>query len=297
MLSLKSGAPLTPRCRRRVTSTVVKACVAVRLVFFACSAYALDCDKASSSVEIAICKNDELKKSEAELSALYFRILRTLVGRSHDYLLEEQRSWAANRQHKCENDNRTGGVDLCVRLAIRDRKTNLGARFADVANAWPDERMSNDTANKLFEGEWGEGDYTLYQSGSRVCGFYVFEASNHVYEGHLVADVIGVRAIVKVICGTPDTHNTDKLCPGPNDKVPSQSEGWESRPSVLFVRNGRLFAPLNCFVEGRGCSPKDPSFGLERRTLTQKDPTRLVDEAWLIKCLSDPGFPAEDAVK
>lgn len=69
-------------------------------------AQAIDCTKAASAVERAICTQPDLKAADTKLSAVYFGTLKTLSGRPHDLLQSFQRDFLAARDAACA-DGRT----------------------------------------------------------------------------------------------------------------------------------------------------------------------------------------------
>jgi uncharacterized protein YecT (DUF1311 family) len=63
-----------------------------------CPVYALDCAKASSSVDKLICATPELKKADEEMGAAYFKLLHeTSDAEFHDALIQSQRRWLKTR--------------------------------------------------------------------------------------------------------------------------------------------------------------------------------------------------------
>ena len=87
--------------RKAFSLTAVGVVSVVAAVASADAAAALDCTKAKSDAEKAICGDPSLKAQDAALSRFYFDTLRTLKGSRHDLLISDQRRWLAEDRDAC----------------------------------------------------------------------------------------------------------------------------------------------------------------------------------------------------
>jgi uncharacterized protein YecT (DUF1311 family) len=92
---------------------------------FVSQASAIDCAKAASAVEKAICGSESLRKADATLRDLYFAVLRKLEGARHQLLIDSQRQWLSDRDQECGED-----TDSCVAQAIATRQSVIEVCFA-----------------------------------------------------------------------------------------------------------------------------------------------------------------------
>jgi uncharacterized protein YecT (DUF1311 family) len=97
---------------------------------FVSQASAIDCAKAATVVEKAICGSEALRKADAVLSDLYFSILGKLEGARHQLLIDSQRAWLSDRDQDCADD-----TDSCVAESIATRQSVIEVCFADGTQA------------------------------------------------------------------------------------------------------------------------------------------------------------------
>ena len=91
-------------------------------------AAAMDCSKAKTTVETAICSDDKLKRDDASLSKIYFGDLKwakdnniSIEGKSYDgVLLDGQREWIAKREKTC-GQTASDGIKACIAKFMKDR--------------------------------------------------------------------------------------------------------------------------------------------------------------------------------
>lgn len=111
------------------------------VIAFACfvsaprTALAIDCSKAKTRIDTAICLDDELRQKDSTFSVRYFGALREAKesqfllrdGKSlHDSLIATQRSWLSRRDEKCRN-TAPDQLKLCIDDAITARWEELNA--------------------------------------------------------------------------------------------------------------------------------------------------------------------------
>jgi uncharacterized protein YecT (DUF1311 family) len=251
--------------------------------------HALECKKALTKIEFTICENAELKNIDQITSNLYFNILKTLPSDLKQSLVHDQREWLKARDSLCNNENNIHIFLSCIKDQTKRRKNSLSSRFVDVAYGW-DVKNLNSTKSLAhqFAGNW-QNSYFLYQSKNRICGKWLFTASNLQYEGRLVANINGNRAVIKAVCGRLNSDIT-KECPN-GDKVYS-NEGWKNQVGILFLKKNKLFGDLACVGSSAGCTPQDQSAGLAKNSKNLLDYDNYFNtEPWVKKCLFNPNFP------
>ena len=93
-------------------------------------ASAMECSKAASKIDHAICDDKALKAQDAQLSRDYFEMLKHLSGARHDVLINEQRSWLKTRAEECTNAK--NGLKGCLSEKTGARIKTLGACFGET---------------------------------------------------------------------------------------------------------------------------------------------------------------------
>ena len=119
---------------RRAVVRAIMTLAAVGIAATAAPARAMDCAKARTPIELAICANDKLKAEDARLSQRYFAALKEAKadgflkdGKSqHDALIASQREWLARRDQVC------GGmpadrIGACIADLMRKRTRELSS--------------------------------------------------------------------------------------------------------------------------------------------------------------------------
>lgn len=82
----------------------------------------LDCEKAVSSIESAICRDQELSRQDAKLNMLYRDVRPKLTTMARTALAKQQRIWIIKRDRRCV----TGELD-CLRTQYKERVDQLEA--------------------------------------------------------------------------------------------------------------------------------------------------------------------------
>lgn len=91
----------------------------------------MDCAKATSAVDRAICADKDLKAQDAALGRVYFATLRKLSGRRHDTLIDEQRIWLKSRSEECAAV--ADKLPACLGKKTAARITQISACFGGAA--------------------------------------------------------------------------------------------------------------------------------------------------------------------
>jgi uncharacterized protein YecT (DUF1311 family) len=86
----------------------------------------MDCGRATTIVDKAICASESLRQADAVLSDFYFATLRNIEGARHQLLIASQRLWLAERDRDCREN-----VESCVTQSIAARQTAIAVCFAD----------------------------------------------------------------------------------------------------------------------------------------------------------------------
>lgn len=95
---------------------------------FDAQAASFDCTKASTNVEILICKTPSLSRSDEELSAIYKQAVAVAI--NPDAVKQEQRNWIARMRNKCSNAQ-------CLAVAYATRRLVLAASLTQDAASRP----------------------------------------------------------------------------------------------------------------------------------------------------------------
>lgn len=153
------------------------------LLAFACvchwaaPARAIDCAKAKTPVEKAICTNEKLKKDDAHLSKRFFADLKSAResgflkdGKSlHEMTLARQREWLAQREKTC-GGMQGDKVDACVADFMHKRGDELYHQEFDTVGA-PPEGLTLGT-EKLLVGKREDGETPLLHNGKVLITSY-----------------------------------------------------------------------------------------------------------------------------
>ena len=83
----------------------------------------LDCAKAATPIERAICAKPELAAADRKMAAAYAALAGKLTGAAKDHLLADQIRWLANRAAACVVD--PAEMEECLELRDRDRTAQL----------------------------------------------------------------------------------------------------------------------------------------------------------------------------
>lgn len=84
---------------------VVIATALAGFLYLPAPSFAIDCSRAASVVEKAICGDPKLKAADAALGAAYFDLLKSLKGtEAHDLLIFSQKRWLKKRDREINGD-------------------------------------------------------------------------------------------------------------------------------------------------------------------------------------------------
>jgi len=144
-------------------------------------------------------------------------------------------------------------------------------------------------AQASFAGTWvGDETLVLHQNGTRVCGFWEYQATGRFYEGQLVAIARGNQLTIVETCGTPG-GTAQTWCPESAPRGESNI-GWSpSNQSAMLCRDKLLVSQANELSSACASLPKDWEFGAltrytgHKRQIRKLDPT---EQEWLKACLA-----------
>lgn len=261
-------------------------------------AQAMDCKKASSSIEHLICADPRLVAADAAMGKAYSAALKTTNDEQiRTMLITSQRRWVAAR------DNRFGDLDNSVdgqtgegyskedqRTIVLKAMQQRTRRLGDMSKATPKQPQLIQVAlgERAFashftggpfagfdtscdflpqSGEYSYGCFgtRVYQNNARICSISQDWASGSVYETRAVADVVDGKAKLIATCKADQ-----------NDCSPGDS-AW----------SGTLDTDTQHAYESRGTT-----------ALAKLDAEVDTEEGeWLQSCLTDPHFPAAGSAK
>jgi uncharacterized protein YecT (DUF1311 family) len=92
-------------------------------------AAAIDCSRANSAVETAICASIELRKTDKGFNKGYLHLLERLDAIQRAELIAEQKRWLAERDAMCMAKSATELAD-CIGTSMKRREDELTKRFA-----------------------------------------------------------------------------------------------------------------------------------------------------------------------
>ncbi|TSD84403.1 DUF1311 domain-containing protein [Mycobacterium sp. KBS0706] len=260
-------------------------------------AFALDCGKASTTLERAICADKRLKTADTAMGQAYAQILKAAAGDAEirDMLVASQRRWLAARDRRLagpEEGEDDAAWHARLLKAMHDRSDALGLRsrtdpkqFDLIAAAEAQRRFAARFTGGPFAGFSTACDFLpadgrsasadiygcfatrFYQNKDRVCGVAEDWASGSVSETHSVAEVVGGTLETVAACAIGGTGDLP-LCP---DQDQEAEAGWDLKPNVDAVAAAGSLPRID--AEGGGLDD---------------------DASWLRACLTDPGYPQED---
>ncbi|OWJ64073.1 lysozyme inhibitor LprI family protein [Inquilinus limosus] len=269
-------------------------------------ALALDCGKASTKLERAICGDKRLKAADAAMGQAYAQILKAAADDAgiHDMLVASQRRWLAARDEALADpagwpedvDRDPATWRDRILTAMRDRANDLKQRsdtdpqqFALIATAREQQRFLAQFTGGPFAGfatrceffpthagSWA--DYYAcyatrhYQNGNRVCSVDEDWATYRTYETRSIAEVVDGKLKPVATCGTEGQAGYT-LCPG-GDTLGDEAGRWDLQPKTEDTR----------LPSGPPSLPK----------LDAEAAGTLDDAPWLRACLTDPGYPTAD---
>ena len=89
-----------------------------------------DCDKAATSVELAVCRNERIAAGDLELNRLYGELLAVLSAEERPSLRSDQRAWLTRRNRDCVDGDDVDSA--CLARLYSDRLVAM-ARMRDPA--------------------------------------------------------------------------------------------------------------------------------------------------------------------
>ncbi|WP_084440492.1 lysozyme inhibitor LprI family protein [Acetobacter nitrogenifigens] len=120
----------------------------IMMFLWSVSAWAINCSKASSSVEKKICENSDLMKKDKEISDNYQTLLKMSSSKIADALRAQQRRWVQGRDVQC----RQNATATCLMPLYNNRLDELTAM---LSSAGTQEDGLLDTLNPtILRGHW-----------------------------------------------------------------------------------------------------------------------------------------------
>lgn len=270
-------------------------------------AHALDCRKASSTLEHRLCADPRLRQADAAMGKAYFDLLA--LAKDPDVraaLINSQRRWIAAREHdlgelgKGEDAPDADEQRAILLDATTQRTKSLGERVGGTPKfiaeamkqrarvaAYSGGSFAGYRANCEFIPDRQDRNVYSYncfgvmnvQNGDRICSVSEDFASNYVVMQRAVADVVDGKPRVIAAC-------VDSQCPGVS--VTGQAAGWNFDPTPEQADIVESFDPLNKL---------DPDIAV----MSDDDdwlalPGLRADQGWLNVCLTDKSFPKRDRV-
>jgi uncharacterized protein YecT (DUF1311 family) len=174
----------------------------------------LDCAKAATPIERAICATPELAAIDRKMSAAYAALAGKLSGAARDHLLADQVRWLANRAAACVVE--PAEMEECLESRDRDRTAQL---------------------------EWlGEGAYPFISEqaivkAGKVRGIpYVIDASYPQFDGSTVDFTAVNRQLASAA-----SEAADRVVPGPdadNDGGNYSGPAWRYEQAFTLYKPG-----------------------------------------------------------
>lgn len=174
----------------------------------------LDCAKAATPIERAICAKPELAAIDRKMSAAYAALAGKLSGAARDHLLADQVRWLANRAAACVVE--PAEMEECLESRDRDRTAQL---------------------------EWlGEGAYPFISEqaivkAGKVRGIpYIIDASYPQFDGGTVDFTAVNRQLASAA-----SEAADRVVPGPdadNDGGNYSGPAWRYEQAFTLYRPG-----------------------------------------------------------
>jgi uncharacterized protein YecT (DUF1311 family) len=174
----------------------------------------LDCAKAATPIERAICAKPELAAIDRKMSAAYTALAGKLSGAARDHLLADQIRWLANRAAACIVE--PAEMEECLESRDRDRTAHL---------------------------EWlGEGAYPFISEQAmvktgKVRGIpYIIDASYPQFDGGTVDFTAVNRQLVSAT-----SEAADRVVPGPdadNDGGNYSGPAWRYEQAFTLYKPG-----------------------------------------------------------
>jgi uncharacterized protein YecT (DUF1311 family) len=256
-------------------------------------AYALDCTKASSSVEKLFCTTPELKKADESMSAAYFKLLRETVDPDfHEALIRSQQRWlkirsgGPDRFGQAENDKTD---DRVVLLKMTLDRLNVLRTATPIRTMEHERKIASSDSGGRFAGyrtycvlqppPYGSWSYQCWgeihrQNNDRVCSVGLQWASGHKTEYRLVSVLKNGEPKSVASCST-GYADTSEECPDSDDHTGAKADAhWNT--------NSNLSNDMPIPHEG-DLWKYDPDIQLD-----------IADQQWTRECLNAPAYPPRE---
>lgn len=111
---------------RGSVATSVPLGLALAAMVLAAPAWAIDCSRATTKVEQAICADAGLRRADEQFNRNFARLLESLDRQQRRTLVVAQRRWLKQRDAACADQS-----VACVADAIRQREKEIAQAFSD----------------------------------------------------------------------------------------------------------------------------------------------------------------------
>lgn len=174
----------------------------------------VDCSKASTAIERAICAKPELAAADRKMAAAYAALAGRLTGAAKEHLLADQTRWLANRAAACVVE--PAEMEECLESRSRDRTAQL---------------------------EWlGEGTYPFISEqaivkAGKVRGIpYIIDASYPQFDG----GTVDLNAVNRQLASAT-SEAAERVVPGPdadNDGGNYSGAAWRYEQAYTLHKPG-----------------------------------------------------------
>ena len=270
---------------------VVIATALAGLLYLPAPSFAIDCSRANSAVEKAICDDPKLKAADAALGATYFNLLKLLKGtEAHDLLIFSQKRWLKKRDRMINGDEGEDIKPLLLRVIMARQDFLVGGDKSFAERIEERKAMAARYTGGPFAGHeidcfftpqgFGDGAYVclgtkVFQNGNKICRLSQEWASGHITDYRTVAKIEG-DAVKTVATCSQGYAASDERCPDLTDTAEEKKTNrWNLRP--VTTRSTPVFKRY----------PDQPS----RVSIDPDDMVSLSEEHWLHACLTDTDYP------
>jgi uncharacterized protein YecT (DUF1311 family) len=169
----------------------VKCILCIIIILVAVGAYAAECDKPSSSEDVAYCLGKELRDSDAKINQTYQILMSKLAKDEQEKLRQDQRAWIKERDAVCNCASKESNREkwyqellkdyrktVCVTRYTRQRTAELGRMLTDLSP----KPQGKESPPVPSQPPWNtvrhvETDYQIWSIGGKTTGRWYFEAT------------------------------------------------------------------------------------------------------------------------
>jgi uncharacterized protein len=222
-------------------------------------AEALDCSKAASATEHAICGSSQLTKADGELTRLYAQVRAAVAPSARAALLHQQKDWIARRDTRC------GATTACLGTAYQAR---IGALTSLKARADAQDEPLTDITPVILMGDWHverivdpsghplptDLSRQLAEADLPLLGAMVHAAPGKLCFGAEPCAAIGWTATtLGALQGGPRIAGDLRLPPSTRAYIGADGSKWAHQLTIIRPDDGRVLA-LAGLCDARGAS-------------------------------------------